>query len=151
MVALYHGSFLSLLILITLFAQPFLEHCSQVSLNRWDWPDFAPQSPSATPDWQTQNAALFQGGKKRSMKPAKGGKGEKGLLPKNKRGEHVMLDDSSQRGDSHHFQLSPPPHPSLWLCLSIASYCGLFTRWAWPSDLKASFQWYSSNPNQILV
>lgn len=84
MLVLNHDSVLSLL---TLIAQPFLERSSQVSWDRWDRTDFSPQSPSERTDWQTQNAVFFLGGKKRSMKADR--EGGEGPLPKSKRGEHI--------------------------------------------------------------
>ncbi|TNN45413.1 hypothetical protein EYF80_044400 [Liparis tanakae] len=49
----------------------------------WGQPDCSPQSPSERPDWQTHNAVLPQGGKKRGVKA--GGCGGKGPPPESQR------------------------------------------------------------------
>lgn len=63
----------------------FSDHSSQVNWGRWVRPDFSPQSPSERTDWQTQNAVLFVGEMKPSIKEGR----REGTLPRSKRGEHT--------------------------------------------------------------
>jgi len=47
--------------------------CTVSFLSRWGRPDFSPQSPSERTDWQTHNAVLSLGCKKRSVKAGRCG------------------------------------------------------------------------------